>query len=56
MQRHELLPNDYHIYAYNELRETLERTDWHLFMTLTFDSPIYDLHNVTPLSPVARHA
>jgi hypothetical protein len=56
MQRHELLPNDYSIYACNELRATLERTDWHLSMTLTFDSPIYDLHNVTPLSPVARHA
>ena len=46
-QCHELLPNDYRIYAYNELREALERIDWHLFMTLTFDNPIYDLHQAS---------
>jgi len=32
-QCHELLPNDYRIYAYNELRKALERIDWHLVST-----------------------
>ena len=47
MQCYELFPNDYRIHAYNELREALEQIDWHLFMTLTFDNPIYDLHHAS---------
>jgi hypothetical protein len=33
--------------SYHEIREILERKDWHLFLTLTFDRPVYDLYQAS---------